>query len=87
MRLTSRLHRPQLIPHRPALLSCGFSNGTLECRHHVSRSLDLMRLAILRGVKDVEAQLNVVDPDADATPLSARGCRIHSVVPVRRKRC
>ena len=39
----------------------------------VSRGLDLMRLAILRGVKDVETQLDVVDSPAgtDAPALSA----------------
>ena len=39
----------------------------------VGRSLDLMRLAILRGVKDVEAQLDVVDSPAgtDAPALGA----------------
>ena len=39
----------------------------------VSRSLDLMRLAILRGVKDVEAQLEVVDSPAgtDGAALTA----------------
>jgi hypothetical protein len=37
----------------------------------VSRTLDAMRMGILRSVKDVEAQLEVVDPEADASALSA----------------
>jgi hypothetical protein len=37
----------------------------------VSRTLDAMRMGILRSVKDVEAQLEVVDPGADASAMSA----------------
>jgi hypothetical protein len=37
----------------------------------VSRTLDAMRMGILRRVKDVEAQLHVVDSATDVSALSA----------------
>ena len=45
--------------------------GISKAAGEVSGILDNMRLAVLRSVKDVEAQLEVVDPGTDAPALSA----------------
>jgi hypothetical protein len=45
--------------------------GISKAAGEVSGLLDTMRLAVLRSVKDVETQLEVVDSGADGSALSA----------------
>jgi hypothetical protein len=45
--------------------------GISKAAGEVSGLLDTMRLAVVRSVKDVETQLEVVNPGADAASLTA----------------
>lgn len=57
---------PHLVGMKVRLTSISRAAG------EVSGLLDSMRLAVLRSVKDVEAQLDVVDSGTDAAALTAQ---------------